>query len=459
MRKFSSIQLIFMVFILFGSILNLFGQYDAQINSIYTSPSGTIYEGDTKTIYSNITNLSDPDGPYGGACTFHIRFRVYNLDTFTSNDYWATQSFSNGQTITVSGSSFTFDPSGRYAIGVDVMNVPEDTTYDSDEIYFTVEGPQKCDLHVVDIWTVPANPVAGEEVDLHCEIENIGDVTSESYSIQYKIGSIVVGTDSASPLAVGSNDDSEYYSNYTFTSSGSFSYQVTVYDCSNESYTINNSKLETVNVSEPPPPDIDVINIWTEPSTPIAGEICNLYVQVTNVGEGDAENIYFRYYIDGSQVGTDIDSYLSSGGTQTESMSYTFPISGDYIFKLSVDQCDGETATVNNSETITVSVGEVSIDNNNIIKTTSLHQNYPNPFNPETTISFDLAERSNVAINVYNSKGELVRNLLNKQHEMGSYSVVWNGKNDQRAKVDTGMYYVKLETDDSSHMVKALLIK
>ncbi|MBN2789186.1 MAG: hypothetical protein JXR69_03275 [Candidatus Delongbacteria bacterium] len=38
------------IILLFGSIWIVSAQeYDTQINSIFTSPSGTIYEGDTKT--------------------------------------------------------------------------------------------------------------------------------------------------------------------------------------------------------------------------------------------------------------------------------------------------------------------------------------------------------------------------------------------------------------------------
>jgi hypothetical protein len=47
----------------------------------------------------------------------------------------------------------------------------------------------------------------------------------------------------------------------------------------------------------------------------------------------------------------------------------------------------------------------------------ALHQNYPNPFNPRTTIPFDVAERGEIQIEVFNLLGQRV--LLARDEEMG----------------------------------------
>lgn len=49
------------------------------------------------------------------------------------------------------------------------------------------------------------------------------------------------------------------------------------------------------------------------------------------------------------------------------------------------------------------------------VKGTVLYQNYPNPFNPETWIPFQLAEDTDVSINIYSVNGKLVKTLRKKQ--------------------------------------------
>jgi hypothetical protein len=52
-----------------------------------------------------------------------------------------------------------------------------------------------------------------------------------------------------------------------------------------------------------------------------------------------------------------------------------------------------------------------------------LAQNYPNPFNPSTRINYDVAERSNITIALYDVLGRMVRVLAAGDHAPGSYAV------------------------------------
>ncbi|MCF7793804.1 MAG: T9SS type A sorting domain-containing protein [Candidatus Cloacimonetes bacterium] len=89
----------------------------------------------------------------------------------------------------------------------------------------------------------------------------------------------------------------------------------------------------------------------------------------------------------------------------------------------------------------------------------SLFSTYPNPFNPKTVISFDLATKSNVKIEVYNIKGQLVKTVLNERLTAGNHRVEWNGADQFNKKAASGIYFIKLKTADHSQMIKTLLLK
>ena len=112
---------------------------------------------------------------------------------------------------------------------------------------------------------------------------------------------------------------------------------------------------------------------------------------------------------------------------------------------------------------ITVQVGvgaQVSIEEPGITPLQfALHQNYPNPFNPETMIRFDVAEKTDLSISVYNILGEKVTTLLNGNLEAGTYHVQWNGVSDQGKTLPSGMYFYELNSPLFHSVKKLVLVK
>ncbi|MCH6559728.1 T9SS type A sorting domain-containing protein [candidate division KSB1 bacterium] len=88
-----------------------------------------------------------------------------------------------------------------------------------------------------------------------------------------------------------------------------------------------------------------------------------------------------------------------------------------------------------------------------------LKQNYPNPFNPSTTIKFDLSAASEVTLNIYNMKGQLVRQLLQEKLSAGSHSFTWDAKDDHAQQLPSGLYVSRLQAGDFVQHRKMLLIK
>ncbi len=70
-----------------------------------------------------------------------------------------------------------------------------------------------------------------------------------------------------------------------------------------------------------------------------------------------------------------------------------------------------------------------------------LFNNYPNPFNPTTKISYKIADNEFVSLKVYNSLGQEVQTLVNKQQSGGHYNVEFTG-----SELSSGIYFYVLKT-------------
>jgi len=90
---------------------------------------------------------------------------------------------------------------------------------------------------------------------------------------------------------------------------------------------------------------------------------------------------------------------------------------------------------------------------------TRLKGNWPNPFNPSTTISFSLREASQTRVEIFNSKGQKVRTLLNDTKAAGDHSIVWNGKDDSGQELGSGIYFFRMQSGKYSSTRKMLLLK
>jgi Leucine-rich repeat (LRR) protein len=83
----------------------------------------------------------------------------------------------------------------------------------------------------------------------------------------------------------------------------------------------------------------------------------------------------------------------------------------------------------------------------------ALLQNFPNPFNPETWIPFQLAQNSDVIIQIYDVRGRLVREMALGKKASGIYhnkdsAAYWDGKNAQGETVASGVYLYTIKASD-----------
>lgn len=88
-----------------------------------------------------------------------------------------------------------------------------------------------------------------------------------------------------------------------------------------------------------------------------------------------------------------------------------------------------------------------------------LRQNVPNPFNPTTSIAFEVVTAGNVTLRVFDARGQLVRTLVDADHQLGAYAVTWDGTDDGGAAVPSGQYFYRICQGDRSDTRRMILAK
>ena len=145
-------------------------------------------------------------------------------------------------------------------------------------------------------------------------------------------------------------------------------------------------------------------------------------------------------------------AFIQGQGTTTNVTDYEYTdvisIPDKYSYRLKQIDFDG---SINYS-----SVVESEIEGPQVFV---LSQNYPNPFNPSTLINFSLPVDSYVSIELFNTLGEKVDELTNRDYSIGSHEV-----NFDASKLSNGVYYYTINATgvDGSSFVstkKMILIK
>lgn len=99
-------------------------------------------------------------------------------------------------------------------------------------------------------------------------------------------------------------------------------------------------------------------------------------------------------------------------------------------------------------------------DNASQLTDFSLLPVYPNPFNPVTNISYQLNRTTSVSLSVFNLSGDRIFVFNeNQTQEPGHYQFAWNGENSFGEKAPSGVYFVRLQTNNFTATQKAIMMK
>jgi hypothetical protein len=94
----------------------------------------------------------------------------------------------------------------------------------------------------------------------------------------------------------------------------------------------------------------------------------------------------------------------------------------------------------------------------------SLSQNVPNPFNPVTSIAYGVAARAgqaqlDVRLDIFDAGGRRVRQLLRGMRAPGSYTALWDGRDDHGVHVHSGVYFYRLQVAGETRARKMLMLE
>jgi hypothetical protein len=89
----------------------------------------------------------------------------------------------------------------------------------------------------------------------------------------------------------------------------------------------------------------------------------------------------------------------------------------------------------------------------------ALHPPRPNPSAHSTSISFQLPKDEDVLLRLYDVRGRVVRTLLNERRPVGFQTLAWDGRDDDRKPVPSGVYFYRLSAGGRHETRKVVLIK
>lgn len=204
---------------------------------------------------------------------------------------------------------------------------------------------------------------------------------------------------------------------------------------------------------------------------PVAAELASFASQITVDDDvllqwgvaSQSNNLGWEVYRStDNRVFTKVSELVLGEGMSDEFKSYDFidselPQVDVLYYYLNQIDLDG---TTSRSQVIEVLLSSTAVAQQALPMANALRQNFPNPFNPETMINFDLNGDQVVSLTIYDMTGQVVRNLVDAQPmAAGAYRQLWDGRNNNGAKVASGVYFYQLRAGDFIAKKKMTLLQ
>lgn len=168
----------------------------------------------------------------------------------------------------------------------------------------------------------------------------------------------------------------------------------------------------------------------------------------------DKYNIYRKGgypFVDWTVIGTS-----TTNSYEDTDVTTTYSHGEDFYYKVSAVDDDNIESDHSSSVYIEARLekGGLELLADDTPKEYSLNANYPNPFNPSTTISYQIPKKGFVTLEVYNSAGQSVEILVNKNQSAGRYNIEFNA-----LTYPSGVYFYRIKSKYFNSTKKMILMK
>ncbi len=281
----------------------------------------------------------------------------------------------------------------------------------------------------------------GESTD-----EDYGDGNPNNEIMGYGLYYLIINNEN--PIELDYRDCDYYGDNHlNYYSTG----DVTLtYDSDTKTFELQNGNLYD---------EDNPFEIWTELKDPatqntslfIPDDPSNLTYSIVNhhprfvfSASEPSEIISYTLFRDGSPIATNIS------GTIYTDLTVHIPGFNNYNYKVQANLSSPyNTNSENYSNTVLVRRAQINVKQ--IANESPDHfsiTNYPNPFNPTTLISFDLPNRSNVQLTIYNILGIEKKSFGKEIFGPGNHTIFWDGKDNSGYSVSSGVYIYALKSEN-----------
>ena len=315
---------------------------------------------------ANITSIVvklDPATAWGARQqTFQVLAHDQNTSTFSNLVSSATYNFdpATGNTVTINVSA---------TVSAVQLNFTSNTGAPSGQVAeFQIMGTMapNPDLTITGITWSPASPSEANAITLNATVQNIGSASSAASIVDFNFGGTSAGTANVGALTAGSstvvslNIGTKPMGTYSLAATVDPSNTIVEQNNGNNSFTSSTS----VNVTQAPGPDLQIVGVTTNPSNPNGGQSVSFLVAVNNRGTTDvAAGTTTRVLIGSTTLNNTSSPAIPAGSTVNVTVGTWTAVNGSTAMTATADATNiiAETIEGNNTYSQPIGVGRGAI--------------------------------------------------------------------------------------------------